>query len=58
MSARTATALADEMRLDHGSLDQLFVTARTYNKWLDRPVDEALLRELYDLAEARADVRE
>ena len=50
MSARTATALDDEMRLDHGSLDQLFVAARTYNKWLDRPVDEAMLRELYDLA--------
>ena len=50
MSARTAIALHDEMRLDHGSLDQLFVAARTYNKWLDRPVDEALLRELYDLA--------
>jgi len=50
MSARTAIALDDEMRLDHGSLDQLFVAARTYSKWLDRPVDEALLRELYDLA--------
>jgi 3-hydroxypropanoate dehydrogenase len=50
MTAATATALNDEMRLDHGSLDQLFVAARTYNQWLDRPVDEALLRELYDLA--------
>jgi 3-hydroxypropanoate dehydrogenase len=50
MSARIATAVSDEMRLDHGSLDQLFVAARTYNKWLDRPVDEALLRELYDLS--------
>ena len=50
MSARTTTALAGEMRLDHGSLDQLFVEARTHNQWLDRPVDEALLRELYDLA--------
>ena len=33
MSARTATALDDEMRLDHGSLDQLFVAA------LDEAVD-------------------
>jgi 3-hydroxypropanoate dehydrogenase len=49
MSARATTALADEMRLDRGSLDQLFVEARTYNKWLDRPVDEAVLRELYEL---------
>ena len=50
MSARIATAVADEMRLDRGSLDQLFAEARTHNRWLDRPVDEALLRELYDLA--------
>ncbi len=27
MNARTATALDDEMRLDHGSVDQLFVAA-------------------------------
>jgi 3-hydroxypropanoate dehydrogenase len=49
MSARVATALANEMRLDRGSMNQLFVEARTHNKWLNRVVDEALLRELYDL---------
>jgi 3-hydroxypropanoate dehydrogenase len=49
MSARMTAALPDEMRLDSGSLNQLFVQARTHNKWLDRPIDEALLRELYDL---------
>jgi 3-hydroxypropanoate dehydrogenase len=49
MSARMTAALLDEMRLDSGSLNQLFVQARTHNKWLDRPIDEALLRELYDL---------
>jgi 3-hydroxypropanoate dehydrogenase len=50
MSPRTAVAVADEMRLDEGSLNQLFRDARTHNAWLDRPVDEAVLRELYDLA--------
>ena len=49
MSARTAI-VSDEMRLDRGSMDQLFIEARTHNRWLERPVDEALLRELYDLA--------
>ena len=49
MSARTTTAIAEQIRLDEGSLEQVFVGARTYNRWLDRPVDEALLRELYGL---------
>jgi nitroreductase len=30
-------------------LDQLFRTARTYNEWSDAPVDERVVRELYDL---------
>ena len=30
-------------------MNQLFLEARTHNKWLDAPVDEALLRELYAL---------
>ena len=30
-------------------LDALFRTARTQNKWLDRPVPDALLHELYEL---------
>lgn len=29
--------------------DQLFLAARTHNAWLDRPVDEATLRRLYEL---------
>ena len=49
MSARMTATLPDEMRIDSGSLNQLFVQARTHNKWLDRPIAEALLRELYDL---------
>jgi 3-hydroxypropanoate dehydrogenase len=35
--------------LDSAALDQLFRTARTRNGWSDRPVPDALLRELYDL---------
>ena len=30
-------------------LDQLFRSARTQNKWQDRPVPDATLQELYDL---------
>ena len=30
--------------------DLLFRKARTYSAWLDRPVDDALLRQVYDLA--------
>jgi len=35
--------------LSVAALDQLFRDARTYNAWEDTPVDEALIRELYDL---------
>jgi 3-hydroxypropanoate dehydrogenase len=31
-------------------LDVLFREARTHTHWLDRPVDDALLRQVYDLA--------
>ena len=31
------------------ALDQLFRNARTRNAWTDRPVSDALIRELYDL---------
>jgi len=31
------------------ALDRLFRTARTYNAWLDRPVSDEALRQLYDL---------
>ena len=39
----TAEALAPH------ALDQLFRTARTFNKFSDRPVDEATLRQLHEL---------
>src|ERR1700755_1405421 len=31
------------------ALDQIFRTARTYNGWSASPVDEGIVRELYDL---------
>jgi 3-hydroxypropanoate dehydrogenase len=35
--------------LDPAALDQLFRTARTHNKWQDRPMPDTKLQELYDL---------
>ena len=35
--------------VDDHSLDQLFRQARTYSAWLDRPVTDEQLRELYEL---------
>ncbi|UQA56554.1 malonic semialdehyde reductase [Polyangium aurulentum] len=37
-------------RLSEEALNQIFREARTHNAWLDQPVDDATLRELYDLA--------
>ena len=50
MSASVATLTADATRLDARALNQLFLEARTHSRWLDAPVDDRLLRELYDLA--------
>ena len=36
-------------RVDDTALDTLFRTARTYAKWLARPVTDETLRELYEL---------
>jgi 3-hydroxypropanoate dehydrogenase len=36
--------------LNDEGLNVLFRAARTYNGWLDKPVDDALLRQVYDLA--------
>jgi 3-hydroxypropanoate dehydrogenase len=36
--------------LDDRALDQLFREARTHNGWLDKPVEEALLRRVWDIA--------
>jgi 3-hydroxypropanoate dehydrogenase len=36
--------------LDDKALDALFRSARTHNGWLDKPVTDDLLRQVYDLA--------
>lgn len=36
--------------LSDDAIDQIFRTARTFSKWLPKPVSENLLRELYGLA--------
>jgi 3-hydroxypropanoate dehydrogenase len=37
------------VRLSERDLDVLFRQARTHSAWLDRPVEDSVLRELYDL---------
>ncbi len=37
------------MQLDDRSLDILYRNARTHNAWLDQPVSDDLLRQIYDL---------
>ena len=36
-------------QLDSNALDSLFFNARTYNRWLDKPVTDDAVRKLYDL---------
>jgi 3-hydroxypropanoate dehydrogenase len=43
------TLPARDLPLADAALAQLFTEARTRNGWTDRPVPEALLRQLYDL---------
>jgi 3-hydroxypropanoate dehydrogenase len=38
-----------DRRLDRTAFDVLFRQARTHNQWLNRPVPDEVLRELYDL---------
>src|SRR5882762_10727391 len=38
------------LRANDASLDLIFRQARTHSVWLDQPVDDALLRQVYDLA--------
>jgi 3-hydroxypropanoate dehydrogenase len=42
-------SMSSDQPLDDRALDQIFRTARTQNKWLDRPVPDTQLQELYDL---------
>ena len=41
-------------KIDPDALDQLFFKTRTANGFIDRPVPEALLREVYDIAKMGA----
>lgn len=50
MSALDTAVAPASLRLDPASLEQLFLAARTHNRWLPEPVDDAVLRELYALA--------
>ncbi len=36
--------------LPSSALDSLFLQARTHNAWLDKPVDDTLLKQLWDIA--------
>lgn len=36
--------------LSQQALDTLFLQARTHNEWLDKPVDDALLQQVWELA--------
>jgi 3-hydroxypropanoate dehydrogenase len=38
------------IKLNDESLDLIFREARTHSDWLDKPVDDALLAQVYDLA--------
>lgn len=35
--------------IDHPAIDALFTTARTHNKWTDKPVSDADLRAIFDI---------
>ncbi|MEZ5647571.1 MAG: malonic semialdehyde reductase [Alphaproteobacteria bacterium] len=51
IATKAATALRERITsLDNLGLDLLFREARTYNGWLDKPVEDALLRRLVDIA--------
>ena len=43
-------ATTESARLDETALKQLFLDARTHSAWQDTPVDDAMLREIYELA--------
>jgi 3-hydroxypropanoate dehydrogenase len=46
----TTELLETRAAIDESALDTLFRNARTHSAWLDKPVPEDLLREIYDLA--------
>lgn len=50
MSAPHTTVTTAQSRLGRDELAQLFLEARTQNRWRDDAVDDAVLRELYEIA--------
>jgi 3-hydroxypropanoate dehydrogenase len=44
------TMLAEPRRIGDSGLRQLFLDARTHNGWLDKPVPDTVLREIYEIA--------
>ena len=44
------TMPAKPRRIEDGDLRRLFLDARTHNAWLDRPVPDAVLAEIYEIA--------
>jgi 3-hydroxypropanoate dehydrogenase len=49
MKSQIATIDLASQRLDRSGLKQVFLEARSQNRWLDRPVDDTLLYELYEI---------
>ena len=43
------TSLIKSRRIQEDDVRQLFLDARTHNAWLDHPVPDSVLREIYDL---------
>ena len=43
------TMLAEPRRIGDSGLRQLFLDARTHNGWLDKPVPDTVLREIYGI---------
>jgi len=50
VTRRTPERTVNGHTVSDESLDQIYRKARTHNVWLDKPVDDALLRQVYDLA--------
>jgi 3-hydroxypropanoate dehydrogenase len=48
--SKAKDAIIRDGRIDDAALDQLFREARTHNEWQARPVADAVLREVVDLA--------
>jgi 3-hydroxypropanoate dehydrogenase len=43
------TSLIESRRIQEDDVRQLFLDARTHNVWLDQPVPDSVLHEIYDL---------